>query len=180
MPSTRPDQLRFCLWLALALLVVLADQWTKGLAESGLEYGRPVAVLPILNMSLQYNTGAAFSFLSEAGGWQRWVFSAIALAVSLVIGVWLSRLKRAEWLLAWSLSFILGGAIGNLWDRVTLGQVVDFISVHYAGWYFPTFNLADSAISVGAAMMILEALFQGRREESLEGDKAARTEGDKQ
>ena len=144
-------------------MVVLADQWTKGLAESGLEYGRPVAVLPILNMSLQYNSGAAFSFLSEAGGWQRWFFSIVALAVSIVIGVWLSRLKREEWLMAWSLSLIMGGAIGNLWDRVTLGHVVDFISVHYAGSYFPAFNLADSAISVGAAMMILDVLFQGRR-----------------
>ncbi len=167
MLSTLSDRLRFCLWLSLALLVVLADQWTKGLAESGLEYGRAVAVLPILNMSLQYNTGAAFSFLSDAGGWQRWAFSAIALGISIIICVWLSRLKREEWLMAWSLSFILGGAIGNLWDRVTLGHVVDFISVHYASWYFPAFNLADSAISVGAAMMILDTLFQGRKE----GDK---------
>lgn len=171
MLSGLSDRLRFCLWLSLALLIVVADQWTKGLAESGLEYGRPVAVLPILNMSLQYNTGAAFSFLSDAGGWQRWAFSAIALVVSVVICVWLSRLKREEWLIAWSLSFILGGAIGNLWDRVALGHVVDFISVHYAGSYFPAFNLADSAISVGAAIMILDAILQHRSEKSLEGDK---------
>jgi signal peptidase II len=162
------EPLRFGLWLLLALLLVLADQWTKGLAVAGLVEGRPQVLLPVLNLSLHYNSGAAFSFLKDAGGWQRWVFTAIALGVSVVLCVWLSRLKREEWLLACSLSFILGGALGNLWDRVTLGQVVDFISVHYGGWYFPTFNLADSAISVGAGLMILDTFLQWRRGEGVQ------------
>jgi signal peptidase II len=162
------EPLRFGLWLLLALLLVLADQWTKGLAVAGLVEGRPQVLLPVLNLSLHYNSGAAFSFLEDAGGWQRWAFSAVALGISVVLCVWLSRLRREEWLLACSLSFILGGAVGNLWDRVRLGQVVDFISVHYGGWYFPTFNLADSAISVGAGLMILDAFLQWRREESVQ------------
>jgi signal peptidase II len=162
------EPLRFGLWLLLALLLVLADQWTKGLAVAGLVEGRPQVLLPVLNLSLHYNSGAAFSFLKDAGGWQRWVFTAIALGVSVVLCVWLSRLKREEWLLACSLSFILGGALGNLWDRVTLGQVVDFISVHYGAWYFPTFNLADSAISVGAGLMILDTFLQWRRGEGVQ------------
>jgi signal peptidase II len=156
---------RLVLCLLLALLVVVLDQWTKGLAESALEHGRPVQLLPVLNLSLQYNTGAAFSFLQDAGGWQRWFFSGVAIVVSLVLCVWLVRLPPAENLLAWSLAFILGGALGNLWDRLALGHVVDFISFHYAGSYFPAFNLADSAITLGAGLMILDAIIQTRGHE---------------
>ncbi len=156
---------RLLLWLALAATVVLLDQWTKGLAEAQLEYGRPLQILPVLNFSLHYNAGAAFSFLQDAGGWQRWFFSAVALGASGFIGIWLSRLERGEWLLACSLSFILGGALGNLWDRLALGHVVDFISVHYGAAYFPTFNLADSAITVGAALMIVDSLLRARHTE---------------
>ncbi|MEP5766303.1 MAG: signal peptidase II [Halieaceae bacterium] len=158
-----PDVGRLLLWLALAGLVLLLDQWTKGLALAHLDYGRPQQWLPVLNMTLQYNEGAAFSFLSDAGGWQRWFFSGIALLASIVICVWLARLHRGEVLLALSLSLILGGAIGNLWDRLALGHVVDFISVHYGPYYFPTFNVADSAVSVGAGLMILDAIIQARR-----------------
>jgi signal peptidase II len=150
------------LWLLVPALVVALDQWTKGLASAQLEYGRPVAILPVLNFTLQYNTGAAFSFLSDQSGWQRWFFSAVAAIVSVVLLVWLSRLRREQWLLALSLALILGGALGNLYDRLLLGYVVDFISVHYAGSYFPAFNVADSAISVGAALMILDTILQGR------------------
>jgi signal peptidase II len=149
-------------WLALSLLVVGLDQWTKALAGAQLDYGRPVEILPILNFTLQYNTGAAFSFLSDQGGWQRWFFSAVAGVVSVVLLVWLARLERSQWLLALSLALILGGAVGNLVDRLVLGYVVDFISVHYAGSYFPAFNLADSGISVGAALMILDSILQAR------------------
>jgi len=152
------------LWLGLAGVIVLLDQWTKGLAQAHLDYGQPQVVLPVLNFTLHYNPGAAFSFLSDAGGWQRWFFTGMALVVSVVIVVWLSRLAAGEWLLSWSLSFILGGAVGNLWDRLALGHVVDFISVHYAGSYFPTFNLADSAITAGAILMILDTLRQARRD----------------
>jgi signal peptidase II len=145
-------------WYALAVAVVVLDQWSKGLATAYLEYGRPVRLLPVLNLTLHHNTGAAFSFLSQSGGWQRWFFSTVAIVVSAVLVVWLSRLRRPEWLLGLSLALILGGAIGNLWDRLALGYVVDFISVHYESAYFPTFNVADAAISVGAALMILDTL----------------------
>lgn len=153
---------RLLLWFGIAALIVGLDQWTKLLAEANLDYGRPVTLLPVLNFTLAYNTGAAFSFLSDAGGWQRWFFSAVAAAASLAICIWLARLPRGETLLAWGLSLILGGAIGNLWDRLALGHVVDFISVHYQGWYFPTFNVADSAVTVGAGLIILDAILQVR------------------
>lgn len=147
------------LWYALAVLVVLLDQYTKGLASSALDYGRPVEVFSWFNLTLQHNTGAAFSFLSDAGGWQRYFFSAVALVISAVLVVWLYRVPREQWLLALSLALILGGAVGNLWDRVALGYVVDFVSVHYERHYFPAFNVADSAITVGAACMILDSFF---------------------
>jgi signal peptidase II len=148
-------------WFLLALVVLLLDQYTKGLASAQLQYGQPVQVLPVFNLTLQHNEGAAFSFLSEAGGWQRWFFTIIASAVSVVLAVWLTRLQRGQILLAASLALILGGAVGNLWDRVALGYVVDFISVHYEGRYFPAFNIADSGISVGAVLMILDAFING-------------------
>ena len=160
-----PRWVSLLLCLALAALVVLLDQWSKVLALEHLDYGRPLKLLPVLNLTLQYNTGAAFSFLSGAGGWQRWLFSTVALVASVVIFVWLARLKRGERLLALSLSLILGGAIGNLWDRLQLGHVVDFVSVHYGPHYFPTFNVADAAVSVGAGLMILDAIIQLRRGE---------------
>lgn len=150
---------RNSLWLILSGVVFLLDIWTKNLASSQLQYARPVEILPILNFTLLHNPGAAFSFLSDAGGWQRWFFTVISSVVSVVILVWLLRLQRNEKLLALSLALILGGAIGNLYDRVNLGYVVDFISFHYAGWYFPAFNIADSAIFVGAVFMILDMFF---------------------
>ena len=156
--ALRNGWLSLC-WYGLAALLVLLDQYTKFLAESALDYGRPLEVFSWFNLTLQYNTGAAFSFLSDAGGWQRYFFSAVAVLISLVLVVWLYRLPRSQKLLALALALILGGALGNVWDRIILGHVVDFISVHYAGRYFPAFNLADSAISVGAAMMIFDSLF---------------------
>ncbi|MBP6682496.1 MAG: lipoprotein signal peptidase [Halioglobus sp.] len=146
-------------WYGLALLVVLLDQYTKGLAQSALEYGRPQEVFSWFNLTLQYNTGAAFSFLSDAGGWQRYFFSVVAVVISAVLVVWLYRMPRQQRLLAVALALILGGALGNVWDRLLFGHVVDFISVHYGGHYFPAFNIADSAISVGAALMIFDSLF---------------------
>jgi len=149
-------------WYGLALLVVALDQFTKGLASDALEYGRPVEVFFWFNLTLQHNTGAAFSFLSDAGGWQRWFFTAIAVLISTALMIWLYRVERGHWLLSLSLALILGGAIGNLWDRVTMGYVVDFISVHYGGWYFPAFNAADSAITVGAGCMLLDSFLASR------------------
>jgi signal peptidase II len=161
------ESMRLLYWLALSVVIILSDQWTKGLAEAQLNYGQPVPVLSILNMNLQYNTGAAFSFLSDQSGWQRWFFSAVAIVVCSVLLVWLSRLQRGQWMLALSLALILGGALGNLVDRLTLGYVVDFISVHYGNAYFPAFNIADSAISVGAFFMILDT-FLNRHEDVAE------------
>lgn len=144
------------LWLAIIGVVIGFDQLTKYLAESQLSYGQPVPVLPVLNMTLHYNTGAAFSMLSDAGGWQRWFFTAIAVGVSSYLLVWLMRLRREQWLLSLSLAMIIGGALGNLIDRLALGHVVDFISVHWGASYFPTFNIADAAISVGAVLLVID------------------------
>lgn len=144
--------------LLVALVIVALDQWTKYLASSLLTYGMPVEVLPVFNLTLQHNTGAAFSFLADAGGWQRWFFTAVSAIVSVALVVWLCRLKPGQVLLTASLSCILGGAVGNLWDRVVQGYVVDFISLHYNSAYFPAFNIADSAITIGAGLMILDML----------------------
>ncbi|MFK7831557.1 MAG: signal peptidase II [Congregibacter sp.] len=145
-------------WYALALVIALADQLTKWLAFAQLEYAQPERVFAWFNFTLHYNQGAAFSFLSDAGGWQRWLFTALALAVSLMLVWWIRELKAGQRMLASALALVLGGAVGNLVDRVRLGYVVDFISVHYQNWYFPTFNLADAAISVGAALIVLDSL----------------------
>ena len=144
-------------WYFLALAVILLDQYTKGLASSMLDYGRPQPVFSWFNLTLQHNTGAAFSFLSDAGGWQRYFFSGVAVVISVALVIWLLNLANGQWLLALSLGLILGGALGNLWDRLAMGYVIDFISVHYGGWYFPAFNIADSAITVGAACMLLDS-----------------------
>jgi signal peptidase II len=159
-------------WYSLALVVIVLDQYTKGLASAGLEYARPVQVFPWFNLTLQHNTGAAFSFLSDAGGWQRYFFTLVAIGISAALVVWLYVLPRGQWLLALSLGLILGGALGNVWDRMALGYVVDFISVHYSERYFPAFNLADSAISVGAACMLFDSFFGKGRTDSSEKDEA--------
>ena len=153
-------------WYLLALLLILVDQYTKALATESLVYARPVEVFSWFNLTLQHNTGAAFSFLSDAGGWQRWFFTAVAVIISVALAVWLFMASQAHWLLNLSLALILGGAIGNVWDRVALGYVVDFISVHYRGWYFPAFNIADSAITVGAACMLLDSFFNRDSEQA--------------
>lgn len=146
-------------WLLLAVLVIALDQATKVLATNLLEYARPVEVIPVLNWTLLHNTGAAFSFLSDAGGWQRWFFTLVSVVVSLGLIVWIFRLGPAAWLQKLSLTLILGGALGNLWDRLALGYVVDFIQVHYAESYFPAFNIADSAITVGAIILLAYSFF---------------------
>jgi signal peptidase II len=151
-------------WYALAVVVIALDQYTKGIASSELGYGQPLRVFSWFNLTLQHNTGAAFSFLNDAGGWQRYFFTLIASAISIALVVWVYLMPRGHHLLALSLGLILGGALGNLWDRVELGYVVDFISVHYQGRYFPAFNVADSAISVGAGLMLLDS-FMGRKRE---------------
>jgi signal peptidase II len=142
-------------WLLLSGLVIALDQATKWLAQVLLEpYTPHVVVAGALNWTLAFNPGAAFSFLADAGGWQRWGFSALASAVCVVLVVWLARTPRREWRTALPLSLVIGGAIGNLIDRVRLGHVIDFIQAYYwPGREFPAFNLADSAICVGAVLM---------------------------
>lgn len=145
-------------WLWLSAVVIALDQATKSLAAATLVLYQPRPVAPFLNLTLMHNTGAAFSFLSDAAGWQRWFFVAVALGISAVIAVWLHRLRAGQLWLAAALALILGGALGNVWDRITLGYVVDFIDVYYHRWHWPAFNLADSAISVGAVMLVLDGL----------------------
>lgn len=146
-------------WLALAVLVVVLDQLTKHLAETFLVYAQPHAVVPSFNLTLLYNRGAAFSFLNDAGGWQRWFFVTVSLLASIGLTVWLFRLRAGRWQLALAVALVLGGAVGNLIDRLWLGHVVDFIQVYYRNWYFPAFNIADSAITVGAILLIWDSLF---------------------
>jgi len=153
------------LWLLVSVGLIWLDLWTKNLASSELTYGVPVEVLPMFNLVLQHNPGAAFSFLADLGGVQVWLFSAIAIVVSTIMIVWLGRLKPGQRLLSASLAFIVGGAIGNLWGRLELGYVVDFISVHYQSSYFPTFNIADIAINIGAGLMILDIVLNPEKEE---------------
>ncbi|HEY7886268.1 MAG TPA: signal peptidase II [Cellvibrionaceae bacterium] len=160
-------------WYALAAIVVLLDQWSKMAIVAHLEYNTPVVFTSFFNFTLLYNTGAAFSFLSDAGGWQRWFFTAIAVVLSVVFIVWLARIGREKWLEALAISLILGGAVGNVYDRIMHGHVVDFIVVHYRDNYFPAFNIADSAISVGAVLLILGAFVEGKgKQEKAKQDKA--------
>ncbi|WP_110710543.1 signal peptidase II [Salinicola sp. CR57] len=150
-------------WLWLSLVVIVLDLGIKALASAHLDYGRPLEVLPIFNLTLLHNTGAAFSFLAEHAGWQRWLFALIAIGASVGLTVWLSRLKRGETLTAISLTLVIGGAIGNLYDRLVHGYVVDYLSFHWGGWYYPAFNLADTAITLGAVGLILQSLLDSRR-----------------
>jgi len=149
-------------WLWLSVVVIALDQISKYWASTSLDLHDPVSVLPFFNFTLMHNQGAAFSFLSQAGGWQRWFFTIIALVVTAVIVQWIRRLSPAETWMAVALSLIAGGALGNVWDRIQLGYVVDFIDIYYGTWHWPAFNIADSAITVGAVMLIVEG-FKGKR-----------------
>jgi signal peptidase II len=144
-------------WLWLSATVIAMDQATKFLVTRFLELYERVEVLPVLDFTYVRNTGAAFSMLAGASGWQRWFFTALATAVSTVLIVWLWRLPRGRRMIAVSLSLILGGAIGNLVDRIMHGYVVDFVHAHWGDAYFPAFNVADSAITIGAMLLILDA-----------------------
>ena len=146
------------MWYRLALIVVILDQLTKRVVTLQLDYGVPIKVLPVLDITLQHNTGAAFSFLHDAGGWQRWLFAGIAALVSVALAVWMHRLRRDQYLLLSGLALILGGAVGNLIDRMRFGYVIDFIAVHWHEHYFPAFNVADSAITIGAGLLLLDML----------------------
>jgi signal peptidase II len=148
--STSPSLLRY---LTIAVVTLLLDQLSKWSALSNLQLGVSEPVLPFMNWLLLFNPGAAFSFLAQSSGWQRWFFTVLGLAASAYI-VWLLRKSLGDKMLCWALSLILGGALGNVLDRIMYGAVVDFIDLHYANWHWPAFNIADSAICIGAALII--------------------------
>ena len=144
-------------WLALSFVALVLDQVSKWAIDSSMQLYQSIPLVPYFNLTYLRNTGAAFSFLSEAGGWQRWFFAGLAIVISAVIGVWLARLKEHETVLAVALSLVLGGAIGNLIDRLAYGYVIDFLDVYYQTWHWPAFNIADSAITLGVILMLLES-----------------------
>ena len=151
-------------WLWLSALVIVLDQITKFLIMENFAEFEEITLLPVLDFMRLHNEGAAFSFLSDANGWQRWLFTVLGLGVSVGILIWLRGLPaRGQHLLAAGLALVLGGALGNVIDRVLWGHVVDFIRVHYGEWYFPAFNVADSSITIGAALLILDNLLEYRR-----------------
>ncbi len=155
MPDIKTNKLSQWAWITL--LVIILDQATKILADFYLNYHQPVAIVPLFNFTLMYNKGAAFSFLSNAGGWQRWFFITLSFVISIVLYVWIGKLRSDQKLQTISLAMILGGAIGNLIDRSIYGHVIDFLDVYYQQHHWPAFNIADSAISIGAVLLIFDS-----------------------
>ena len=154
------------LWLGLSGCIVVLDQASKSIAVESLHLNEQIQLLPLFSITLAYNPGAAFSFLSDQSGWQRWFLSVVAVVISIVLTHWLWRLKDNEKMQAWALTLILGGALGNLYDRLVHGYVVDFILLHYKQYYFPAFNLADAAITLGAILLILDTFINKKAERS--------------
>ena len=151
-------------WFWLSGVVLILDQCSKLIADSLLQYNEPVNLLPFMDLRKVYNPGAAFSFLSDASGWQRWFFVGLTLVVSIILIVWLRRLPAGQTRLALALSLILGGAAGNLVDRLVYGYVIDFIDLYYRSWHWPAFNVADSAITIGACLLVLDAILDHKKE----------------
>jgi signal peptidase II len=148
------------IWLIASAVVIAIDQITKAFVIAHLEPYVPHEVIPgFFNWTLAFNTGAAFSFLADQPGWQRWLFTALAMCVTIALTIWLERTPRNDWKTALPVSLVIGGALGNLIDRIHAGTVTDFIQVYYRDWVFPSFNIADSAISVGAALLVIFGLF---------------------
>lgn len=154
-------------WWLLVLVLLVLDQITKIWANTALNYDQPVEIVPFFNLTLRYNYGAAFSFLHDQGGWQRWFFTVIASVVSVALVAWISRIGtvKEKALEACALSLVLSGAVGNLYDRVSYGYVIDFLEVYYKSHYWPAFNIADSAICIGAGLMILDMLLNKKKED---------------
>ncbi len=150
--------LRF-LWISLAAFVL--DQWSKQTVIENMNLFQSIQVIPFFNFTYVHNYGAAFSFLNDAGGWQRWFFTAIAVVVSLVILWWLKQSPKSQKMLPIAFAFILGGALGNVYDRLVYGYVIDFLDFYVNNWHFPAFNIADSAIFIGAALLILDMFLNG-------------------
>ena len=170
-PDTQANT-RFITWMVVAFAIVAADQLTKWAIIEWVALYEKVPLNSFINVTHQRNPGAAFSFLADAGGWQRWFFVVLSAGVSCVLTVWLWRIRnQGQAVLVAGIALVLGGAIGNLIDRIMLGYVTDFIQVWFGNWAFPSFNIADAAISVGAALMIIDALFFSGREEEPESKK---------
>lgn len=150
--TTRNDDLMK--WLSFAMIITFIDQITKYLATTNLMYGDPRALLPGINFTLFHNTGAAFSFLADQGGWQRWFFAILTILISAGLILWLKLLSHKEIATRIAICFILGGALGNLIDRLIWGYVIDFIQLYYSSWYWPIFNIADASITIGAILLI--------------------------
>jgi len=167
MPRLQPTTL---LWFAVAASVLLLDQYSKLWIVQRYAYGEGEFFTSFFNLVRVHNYGAAFSFLSDAGGWQRWAFSLLAAVISVVIVLWISRLSTQRKLEGLALALILGGALGNLYDRLTLGYVVDFLDFHWSGRHFPAFNIADSGISVGAVLLILDGFINKPDSQSTKAD----------
>ena len=159
---------RAFIWYLLALAVLIIDQWTKWLAETKLNFLEPVPVIePFLNWTLAYNYGAAFSFLADQAGWQKWFFAGLALVMSLFLIGYLVKAPRKARLLSFGLALVLGGALGNLIDRLLHGHVIDFIHVHYADvWHYPIFNIADIGICIGVALIVIDMLFLEKKRDA--------------
>ena len=161
--SGRSPESKWTRWLWISLIVVALDVLTKQAILATFKPGEEKVILPFFSLVLAFNPGAAFSFLADADGWQRWFFSAIAIVASVVI-VWLLRRGGSHWYCV-ALALILGGALGNVWDRLTTGLVVDFLLFHWRGWAYPAFNVADSAITIGAVLLIADS-FRARRHDA--------------
>ncbi len=154
-------------WLWLSVIALVLDQASKLLVDHTIQLYQSIAIAPFFNLTYVHNTGAAFSFLSDAGGWQRWLFAALAVTISAVLIVWLTRLQKHETLLAIALSLVLGGAVGNLIDRVLYGYVIDFLDVYVGTWHWPAFNIDDSAITIGVGLMLAESFGLGQSKTTL-------------
>lgn len=148
-------------WIFLSVFIIALDQFTKYSVLKHFTEQTVVHIFPFLNFIVRFNAGASFSFLGNASGWQVYLLSGISITVSTILIVWLSRLARSEWVIALPVSLVLGGAIGNLIDRVRFGYVTDFVDFHVRNWHFATFNVADSAVSVGATWLVLRLLYEG-------------------
>jgi signal peptidase II len=158
-------------WLGLSLFILILDQASKLTIDATMPLYSSIVILPSFNLTYVRNTGAAFSFLSEAGGWQRWFFAALALSISVSIVIWMRRLQKHETLLAVALALVLGGAIGNLIDRLAYGYVIDFLDIFYNTWHWPAFNIADAAITIGVILMLAESLGLTKHQDPLSTDR---------
>ncbi|OUL59405.1 signal peptidase II [Pseudoalteromonas ulvae] len=157
------------IWLWVTVVLLILDQVTKYVVSTQMQLYQSIELLPVFNLTYVHNYGAAFSFLSEAGGWQRWFFSIIAISISILLTYWLKKLPAKNLVLCGAYSLVLAGALGNLYDRLTYGYVIDFIHVYYDTWHFPAFNIADSAICIGAGLLLLDA-FRDQKSEDVKND----------